>query len=69
MSWSIFGTSDEPYSGPKGALSSKSKSAVYEDGAWCGYCLKAGKRTWVDLYRTICPHCREVVTKDQLIVD
>lgn len=68
--WSIFGTTDEITSvNPIGSLSKKSKGAVYSDGAWCGYCVKVGMRTWMDSNKKICPTCKKRVPKVMRIAD
>ena len=59
--WSVFGTTDEIVTNSIGAPAKKSKAAVYSDGAWCGFCLKNGMRTWIDNVREKCPTCKKVV--------
>jgi len=67
--WSIFGTTDELPGRPEGSLSKKSKLAVYSDGAWCGYCLKHGMRSWIDHSKNVCPTCKKRVPKVMRIAD
>ena len=67
--WSIFGTTDEKTLNAIGGLSRRSKAATYADGAWCGYCLKSGMRTWVDANKKDCPTCNNMVLKEDRIKD
>lgn len=67
--YSAFGRSDEPRTSPEGGLVKPSKGSVYSDGAWCGFCLNRGKRSWVDSDKKNCPGCDREIPKVMRIVD
>lgn len=67
--WSIFGTTGECVTGPEGGLAKKSKKSVYSNGAWCGFCLRVGMRTWINSDKKICCKCGKKVPKKMRIID